>query len=154
MTNRRYHLAAVLILAASMPFTGCKNAEPPAPVASAPTEKPSTPAPEAPACRDCTPVTADNFNRAETDMYFAEPVQQAGSIGKFYHFREIMSIDKQAVIRANRDTLYSAALFDLDAGPVTITLPNAGKRFMSLIVIDEDQYVPAVYHGAGSYTLT
>ena len=42
----------------------------------------------------------------------------------------------------NRDTLYSAAVFDLDAGPVTITLPDAGKRFMSMQVIDEDQYTP------------
>jgi hypothetical protein len=30
---------------------------------------------------------------------------------------------------------------------VTIALPDAGKRFMSLIVIDEDQYTPAVYYG-------
>ena len=30
----------------------------------------------------------------------------------------------------------------------------AGKRFMSLIVIDEDQYTPAVYYGAGSHTLS
>jgi Protein of unknown function (DUF1254) len=35
----------------------------------------------------------------------------------------------------NRDTFYSFAVFDLDAGPVTITLPDAGKRFMSLMVI-------------------
>jgi hypothetical protein len=44
-------------------------------------------------------------------------------------------------------------VFDLDAGPVTIKLPDAGKRFMSLIVIDEDQYVPAVYYG-GSHTFS
>ena len=60
----------------------------------------------------------------------------------------------QAVIRLNRDTLYSAAVFDLDAGPVTITLPDTGKRFMSMQVIDEDHYVPAVFYGAGSHTLT
>jgi hypothetical protein len=36
----------------------------------------------------------------------------------------------------NRDTRYSAAVFDLDAGPVTIALPDAGKRFMSMQVID------------------
>jgi hypothetical protein len=45
------------------------------------------------------------------------------------------------------------AVFDLDAGAVTITLPEAG-RFMSLIVIDEDHYVHGVYYGAGSHTLT
>jgi hypothetical protein len=39
----------------------------------------------------------------------------------------------------NRDTLYSLSVFDLDAGPVTVTLPNAGQRFISMQVIDEDQ---------------
>jgi hypothetical protein len=44
------------------------------------------------------------------------------------------------VIRMNRDTLYSLSVFDLDAGPVTVTLPNSGQRFMSMQVIDEDHY--------------
>ena len=57
------------------------------------------------------------------------------------------------MIRLNRDTLYSSALFDLDAGPVTITMPDAGERFMSLQIISEDHYVPAVYYGAGTRTL-
>ena len=39
-------------------------------------------------------------------------------------------------------------MFDYDAGPVTITLPDAGNRFMSMQVIDEDQYTHAVYYGA------
>lgn len=33
-------------------------------------------------------------------------------------------------------------------------MPDAGKRFMSLQVINEDHYVPAVYYGAGKRTLT
>ena len=45
------------------------------------------------------------------------------------------SIDAQDVVRMNRDTLYSSGVFDLDAAPVTITLPDAGKRFMSMQVI-------------------
>jgi hypothetical protein len=49
---------------------------------------------------------------------------------------------------------YSLGVFGLDAGPVTITLPNAGKRFMTMIVIDEDHYVYEVVYGAGSYTIT
>lgn len=59
-----------------------------------------------------------------------------------------------AGVRPNRDTLYSVAVFDLDAGPVTITLPDAGKRFMSFIVIDEDHYVRKVTYGASEHTLT
>ena len=39
-------------------------------------------------------------------MYFAEPVQQAGSIGKFYHFREIMSIDKQTTMLRTDSPVY------------------------------------------------
>jgi hypothetical protein len=99
------------------------------------------------------PVTPDNFTRAESDMYFGGTVKNGG-FGKFNHGRGVMPIDKQAVIRANRDTLYSAAVFDLDAGPVTVTMPDAGKRFMSMIVIDEDQYAPLVFYGAGYHTLT
>lgn len=100
------------------------------------------------------PVSADNFIRAESDMYFTESIKLAGGLGKFWHYREVMPIDKQTVIRANRDTLYSSGVFDLDAGPVTINMPDAGKRFMSLIAINEDQYVTAVQYGAGKYTFT
>ena len=110
--------------------------------------------PTPPASGNTIAVTADNFTRAETDTYFANIVKLAGGPGNFFHRRELEPIDKQLVIRGNRDTLYSAAVFDLDAALVTITLPDAGKRFMSLIVIDEDQYTPAVYYGAGSHTFT
>jgi hypothetical protein len=99
------------------------------------------------------PVTVDNFNRAESDMYFGGSVKEGG-LGTFRHNREATPIDKQMVIRMNRDTLYSLSVFDLDAGPVTVTLPNSGQRFMSMQVIDEDHYTPEVVYGAGSYTFT
>src|SRR5437867_641405 len=73
------------------------------------------------------PVTVENFRRAETDLYFGG-LGKKGWFGKFGHDRELVPIDEQTVIRTNRDTLYSGAIFDLDAGPVTITLPDAGKR--------------------------
>src|SRR5512133_1608313 len=98
------------------------------------------------------PVTIDNFNRAESDMYFAGVVKDGG-FGKFHHRREPAAIDDQTIIRLNRDTLYSAGVFDLDASPLTISLPDAGNRFMSMQILDEDQYTPAVIYGAGSYTL-
>jgi hypothetical protein len=100
------------------------------------------------------PVTVDNFARAESDLYFGGALKDAGGIAKFFHNREPTPIDKQTVIRMNRDTLYSAAVFDLDAGPVTITLPNAGKRFMSMQVINEDEYTPMVVYKPGNVTLT
>ena len=98
-------------------------------------------------------VTADNFVRAESDMYFSSTVRLAGSLARFDHRREIMAIDKQTVVRANRDTLYSSGVFDLDAGPVTIILPDAGKRFRSMEGINEDHYVVGnVEYRPGSYT--
>jgi hypothetical protein len=97
-------------------------------------------------------VTPDNFRRAETDLYFGGFVKEGG-FGRFFHNREPTSIDNQTVIRMNRDTLYSGAVFDLDAGPVTITLPDPGRRFMSMQIYDEDEYSPMVAYGAGSHTL-
>src|SRR5882757_1171943 len=99
------------------------------------------------------PVTVDNFIRAETDLYLGNIVKDGG-LGKLIHRREPASIDNQTVIRLNRDTLYSSGVFDLDAAPVTITLPDAGKRFMSLLVINEDHYAAAAFYGAGSHTFT
>jgi len=104
--------------------------------------------------RQTVPVTVENFQRAESDMYFAEIALKDGGFGKFNHRREPMKIDAQAVIRANRDTLYSAAVFDLDAGPTTIILPDAGDRFISLQIVDEDHYTPAVFYDPGSYTFS
>ena len=98
-------------------------------------------------------VTPDNFVRAETDLYFSNLVQNGG-FGTFHHIRELSPLDNQLVIRQNRDTLYSAGVFDLDAGSATITLPDADDRFMSLQVITEDHYVPEVIYSSGTYTLT
>jgi hypothetical protein len=98
------------------------------------------------------PVTADNFNRAKSDMYYATIVKDGG-FGALVHHRHLYPIDAP-IVRPNRDTLHSMSVFDFDAGPVTITLPDAGKRFMSLQVVDEDQYSHAVYYGAGRYTFT
>jgi hypothetical protein len=97
------------------------------------------------------PVTIENFIRAESDSYFAGFANN-GSFGKFIHLRELVPADSRGVIRPNRDTLYSGALFDLDAGPVTISLPDAGNRYMSMQVIDEDHFSQAVVYGAGSFT--
>ncbi|HEY8948137.1 MAG TPA: DUF1254 domain-containing protein [Rhizomicrobium sp.] len=98
------------------------------------------------------PVTVDNFARAESDLYMSNMARD-GSLGKFIHRREPADIEHQDVIRLNRDTLYSFALVDLDAGPVTITRPDSGKRFMSQQIINEDHYVVSVVYGAGTTTL-
>jgi hypothetical protein len=97
-------------------------------------------------------VSPDTFIRAESDLYFTNVVNDGG-FGRFRHIRELTPLDHQLVIRSNRDTLYSAGVFDLDASPVTITLPDPAGRFLSMQVITEDHYVPAVFYGQGEHTL-
>jgi hypothetical protein len=99
------------------------------------------------------PVTVENYNRAQTDVNFAAVVKNGG-FGKFRHGRELAPPVQQGIVRPNRDTLYSFAIVDLDAAPVTITLPDAGKRFMGMQVVNQDQYTRATYYGAGPHTLT
>ena len=97
-------------------------------------------------CMLCAPVLAqprvnvDNFKRAETDNYFSKFVKDNGNLGSFRHAREAAPIDKQDVIRMNRDTLYSSAVVDLDASPAAVTLPNAGKRYTIGVI-----YQPGVH---------
>jgi hypothetical protein len=99
------------------------------------------------------PVTVENYNRAQTDINFAGVVKNGG-FGKFRHGRELAPPVQQGIVRPNRDTLYSFAIVDLDAGPVTITLPTTGRRFMGMQVVNQDQYTRATYYGAGTHTLT
>jgi hypothetical protein len=100
------------------------------------------------------PVTVENFIRAESDLYISTVALKENGFGKFEHHRELSPIDAQTIIRMNRDTLYSAAVFDLDAGPVTITLPDAGNRFMSMQLVSQDEYCPPATYSAGKHTVT
>ena len=98
------------------------------------------------------PVTPDNYRRAETDFNFKKKVDE-GMFGKFGHVREPAPIDKQLVVRVNRDTLFSWAVFDLSE-PVTIVKPDTGKRFQSMLVVNEDHYIKLVAYEPGEYLLT
>lgn len=99
------------------------------------------------------PVTVETYDRAQTDVYFAG-VAKAGGFGAFKHGRELAPPVQQGIVRGNRDTLYSFAILDLDAGPATVTLPEAGKRFMGMQVVNEDQYTRATFYDAGPHVLT
>jgi len=98
-------------------------------------------------------VTPDNFIRAESDTYMAGQVKD-GAFGQLKHTRSPAPVDKQLIVRLNRDTIYSSGVFDLDAGPVTIDLPDPGERFLSVLLINQDHYNPQVFYGAGSHTIT
>lgn len=97
-------------------------------------------------------VTVDNFVRAETDLTMKRYVAQGG-FGKIAHIRTPVPIDKQDVIRMNRDTLYSFGVFDLTS-PVTLKKPETGGRFQSMLVVSEDHSIFPAEHGSGEFTLT
>lgn len=107
---------------------------------------------EVPVESRATPITIDNFVRVASDIEFDKYVSLAGGINRFYHFREPTPVDNQPTIRMNRDTLYSTAVVDISKG-ATLALPDAGDRYMSAMVINQDHYINKVFHGGGTYTL-
>ena len=100
-----------------------------------------------------TKVNADNFALAETHRMMAGLQRDAGGVNRFCHNREPAAIDRQTVIRMNRDTLYSFAVVDISAG-ATLTVPDAGDRYLSVMIVNEEHYINRVFHAPGKYDLT
>lgn len=100
-----------------------------------------------------TLVNVDNFVRAETNRMFAGIQHAVGSVNQWLHYREPTPLDRQAVIRMNRDTLYSAAVVDISAG-ASLTMPDDGSRYVSVMVVNQDHYINRVFHEAGQHDLT
>ena len=147
-TNKLFLPAALCAL-----LTSCGEAPKPEPAPAQPATDTTAAVPAPTPDPDALPVTVDNFCRAETDMYFSAIVKKNG-MGVLGHERNAVAADKQDVVRLNRDTYYSSGVFDLDAGPVTITMPDAKGRFQSLIAIDNDHYIAGVTYTAGARTFT
>ncbi len=100
-----------------------------------------------------TKVTVDNFVRAETDRMLNDLTATAGGINRWHHNRVPTPLDEQTVVRMNRDTLYSVAVVDLADG-ATVTVPDSGDRYASLMVVNQDHYVTGVLHAPGDHELT
>jgi|GEM_PF-100566 len=98
-------------------------------------------------------VTPDSYVRAETDTQFAYSVTKGG-FGQLLHTRTIVDTEAQGIVRPNRDTLYSSGVFDLDAGVVTVVLPESKGRYISLQVISEDHDTVRVFTESGRYELS
>lgn len=98
-------------------------------------------------------VTADTFIRAETDRMFSENLHHIGEVNKVYHNRDVTALDMQTVIRMNRDTLYSVAIVDTEGG-ATINFPEvADNRYVSIYVVDNDHYTPAIFYKPGVHKI-
>ncbi len=82
----------------------------------------------------------------ELALYCLPLIEMAGTRGRafgagltanrFRHVRNLTTASTQKVTQPNNDTLYSTAWLDLSAGPVRITLPQTGERYMSLALMD------------------
>ncbi len=99
------------------------------------------------------PVNVDNFVRVETAFQIDRTLKLTGGVNRWGHNRQPTPLDQQNVIRMNRDTLYSFAIIDISKG-ATITLPDPGKRYMSVMVVNQDHYINRIYHKGGTYKLT
>src|SRR5258707_14045685 len=73
------------------------------------------------------PVTVENYNRAQTDVYFAGVVKNGG-FGEFRHGRELSPPPQQGIPPPQRGTVFFFAIVDPHARPVAITLPPARQR--------------------------
>jgi hypothetical protein len=98
-------------------------------------------------------VTIDNFARAESDRMFATLAEAAGGVNLLGHNRAPTPIDNQPVIRMNRDTLYSSAIVDISEG-ATVTIPESGDRYTSVMVVNQDHFINRVLHEPGEHELT
>ncbi len=98
-------------------------------------------------------VNIDNFRAAETSRMFDDLGALSEGVNQWFHYRRPPSIENQPVIRMNRDTLYSAAIVDLEGG-ATLTLPDAAGRYMTAMVINADHYINRVFSEPGAHELT
>lgn len=98
-------------------------------------------------------VTPETYIRAESDRQFAEIITMAGTVNQLYHFRTPTPLDKQNIVRMNRDTLYSMGVVDTSQG-ATITVPELPQgRYASVYLVDNDHYCPFVIYEPGEHDL-
>jgi hypothetical protein len=99
------------------------------------------------------PVNVNNYVMAETAGQFDRILKMTGEINKLMSFREPTPLDKQSVIRMNRDTLYSFAIVDISKG-AKLAMPEADGRYNSAMIVNENEYINKVYYEPGVHELT
>lgn len=100
-----------------------------------------------------TLVTRETYIRAETDRQFGIVAKMAGGVNKVFHFRRPTPLDKQNIVRMNRDTLYSMAVVDTSQGATISVPPIPSGRYASVYLADNDHYCPFVIYDSGTHAL-
>jgi hypothetical protein len=98
-------------------------------------------------------VNVDSFVRAETDRMFDFVLHDTAGTNQWMRNKLPTPLDHQPIIRQNRDTIYSAAIVDVSQG-TRLTLPDAGDRYLSAMIVNQDHYIPHIFHDAGVHELT
>jgi len=98
-------------------------------------------------------VNADNYARAEAAFQFEGMLKRSGDINKLVHVRQPIPLDRQRNMQMNRDTIYSSAVVDISKG-ASVSFPNSGDRYMSIAIVNQDNYTTAVYHKGDAIELT
>ena len=99
------------------------------------------------------PVNVNNYVVVETAGQFDRILTMTGGINKLKSFRGPTPLDKQSVIRMNRDTLYSFAIVDISEG-ATLTMPETNGRYNSAMIVNENEYINKVFYEPGTHKLT
>jgi hypothetical protein len=103
-------------------------------------------------------VIMDATRRKATNVAAAGP--QAAPVNQFAHMTAFPDASFRDVVRANVDTLYSAAWLDLSREPMVLSVPDTGGRYYLMPMIDAWTNIFAspgkrtTGTGAGSFAIT
>ncbi|MBY5948373.1 DUF1254 domain-containing protein [Photobacterium rosenbergii] len=101
--------------------------------------------------KEAVTITQENYELVETYQALKNIHKLVGE-NKFFHFRNPTPLDNQTVVRMNHDTLYSGYVTDMSKGG-TITLPETGDRYISVMVVLKDHYINQFFTGGGTYEI-
>ena len=86
----------------------------------------------------------------DTATHVPKADQGRAPINQFVHYRAFPDASNRTVVGFNVDTLYSLAQLDLSKEPMVLSVPDMGKRFWVMQIIDAWNNVP---HAPGSRTV-
>ena len=113
------------------------------------------------AARDAWIYVAPLIEMAATRFNALNPAVPREGLGvnRFQHMRRLSGPKNRLVSAPNNDTLFSSAWIDLTDGPVTLTIPPTGSRYISLALMnmysDNDAVlgVRTLGEGGGRFTV-
>ena len=88
--------------------------------------------------------------QVDTSSHVSRADNRQAPINQFVHYREFPDASNRTVVGFNVDTLYSLANLNLTREPMVLSVPDMGKRFWVMQIIDAWNNVP---HAPGSRAL-